>query len=266
MPCMPYPHSGNRRPNSNVPASRHQPVCVVQISGCEFSCIHEQLRERTMASADSKASSSASSKANLNPDNLVRRRAKHAGSWYSANGKCVYAKRPIVYKGRDVSALLHTKYLSSLFFIPLRAAHAAIYPGDRLAKQLQGWLDDVKIDLPPVRAMVCPYVLTIRCTLCNVLRSVVLKNTSLFSFSIQCRHAGYDYSGPTAAYAYKHITPQLLEQNKIKRIFIIGPSHHHFTRKCKLTQCQQYDTPVGNLRIDSPSNILIPCLSSLIVC
>ncbi|KAF8271477.1 memo-like protein-domain-containing protein [Lactarius quietus] len=34
-------------------------------------------------------------------------------------------------------------------------------------------------------------------------------------------HAGYSYSGPTAAWAYKSIST-----TGIKRVFILGPSHH----------------------------------------
>lgn len=34
------------------------------------------------------------------------------------------------------------------------------------------------------------------------------------------------YSGPTAAYAYHH----LLNLDRIKRVFILGPSHHFYLR------------------------------------
>ena len=33
-------------------------------------------------------------------------------------------------------------------------------------------------------------------------------------------HAGYSYSGPTAAIAYKALNPE-----RIKRVFVLGPSH-----------------------------------------
>ena len=36
-----------------------------------------------------------------------------------------------------------------------------------------------------------------------------------------CRHAGFSYSGPTAAYAYKQIDPSM-----VNKVFILGPSHH----------------------------------------
>ena len=41
-----------------------------------------------------------------------------------------------------------------------------------------GWLDDAKVTEPTARAIIAP-------------------------------HAGYSYSGPTAAWAYKHIAPKV---------------------------------------------------------
>jgi len=58
-------------------------------------------------------------------------------------------------------------------------------------------------------------------------------------------HAGYSYSGPAAAWAYK-----AWDISKAKRIFLLGPSHHHYLTKAALTQCTQYGTPLGNLTID----------------
>ncbi|KAK4054997.1 hypothetical protein OIO90_003338 [Microbotryomycetes sp. JL221] len=52
-------------------------------------------------------------------------------------------------------------------------------------------------------------------------------------------HAGYAYSGPTAAWAYGN------------RVFVLGPSHHVYLKGCALTQCQEYQTPLGNIPIDT---------------
>ena len=59
-------------------------------------------------------------------------------------------------------------------------------------------------------------------------------------------HAGYTYSGETAAWAYRQISPAT-----VKRIFILGPSHHVRLRKCALTICKKYQTPLYDLKIDS---------------
>ncbi|KAH8924949.1 UPF0103-domain-containing protein [Atractiella rhizophila] len=60
-------------------------------------------------------------------------------------------------------------------------------------------------------------------------------------------HAGYDYSGPTAAWAYA-----AFEVEKIKRIFILGPSHHVYIPGCALSACSSYATPIGDLPLDLP--------------
>ncbi|KAI9309135.1 MEMO1 protein [Cunninghamella echinulata] len=58
-------------------------------------------------------------------------------------------------------------------------------------------------------------------------------------------HAGYSYSGPTAAYAYKSINV-----SNIKRVFILGPSHHVYLDGCALSKYEAYDTPLGSLTLD----------------
>ncbi|KAK5109098.1 hypothetical protein LTR62_007555 [Meristemomyces frigidus] len=58
-------------------------------------------------------------------------------------------------------------------------------------------------------------------------------------------HAGYSYSGPAAAWAYKS-----WDVSKAKRVFLLGPSHHHYLSKAALTRCTQYATPLGNLKVD----------------
>jgi len=54
-------------------------------------------------------------------------------------------------------------------------------------------------------------------------------------------HAGYAYSGPAAAWAYKS-----LDLSKAKRIFILHPSHHYHLRTAALPTVQGYLTPLSN--------------------
>lgn len=35
-----------------------------------------------------------------------------------------------------------------------------------------------------------------------------------------------------------------------KRIFLLGPSHHHYLTKAALSKCTHYGTPLGNLTVD----------------
>lgn len=58
-------------------------------------------------------------------------------------------------------------------------------------------------------------------------------------------HAGYDYSGPTAAFSYVNINP--LNYN---RVFLLGPSHHIYVKACALPYSALYETPLGNIEVD----------------
>lgn len=60
-------------------------------------------------------------------------------------------------------------------------------------------------------------------------------------------HAGYIYSGFTANFAYR-----FLKQTKAKRIIVIGPSHHHYFQGISGSYYEKYETPCGELEIDSP--------------
>ncbi|CAK8569994.1 unnamed protein product [Lathyrus sativus] len=62
-------------------------------------------------------------------------------------------------------------------------------------------------------------------------------------------HAGYSYSGRAAAYAFGNIDP-----SNIKRVFLLGPSHHYYTPKCALSTATVYKTPIGDLPIDIEVN------------
>lgn len=60
-------------------------------------------------------------------------------------------------------------------------------------------------------------------------------------------HAGYIYSGFTANFSYR-----FLKQTKAKRLIIIGPSHHHYFQGISGSYYERYETPCGELEIDSP--------------
>ena len=83
-----------------------------------------------------------------------------------------------------------------------------------LEAQLTGWLADAEVSCGTARAVIAP-------------------------------HAGYSYSGPTAAYAYRHV-----QCDGIERVFVLGPSHGMYTPKCLLSKCKAYSTPLGSLTID----------------
>lgn len=103
------------------------------------------------------------------------------------------------------------------------ASHAGSWysdNGQQLASQLDHWLSKIpekdvlrgvdSLPLPGARAVISP-------------------------------HAGYAYSGPCAAWAYK-----CLDLSKAKRIFILHPSHHHHLSTAALPVVHAYETPLTN--------------------
>ena len=98
-----------------------------------------------------------------------------------------------------------------------RASHAnSWYSANsaHLDRDLSGWLSAADQISHPARAVICP-------------------------------HAGYSYSGSTAAYSFKQLDPAT-----VKTIFILGPSHHVRLSCCALTQCTTYQTPLGDLTVN----------------
>eukprot|EP01089_Gocevia_fonbrunei_P015927 TRINITY_DN4813_c0_g1_i1.p1 TRINITY_DN4813_c0_g1~~TRINITY_DN4813_c0_g1_i1.p1 ORF type:complete len:320 (-),score=44.43 TRINITY_DN4813_c0_g1_i1:66-1025(-) len=98
-----------------------------------------------------------------------------------------------------------------------RASHAGSWYSDetkKLDQQLGDWLNQITDYQKPARAIIVP-------------------------------HAGYSYSGNVAAFAYKQINPE-----GIKRVFVLGPSHHYSLSGCALSTQTTYETPLGNLPLD----------------
>ena len=61
-------------------------------------------------------------------------------------------------------------------------------------------------------------------------------------------HAGYQYSGPTAAHAYR-----LLESRskKIRRVVLLGPAHRVYLQGMALPSVNAFTTPLGDVPIDA---------------
>jgi len=58
-------------------------------------------------------------------------------------------------------------------------------------------------------------------------------------------HAGYPYSGPTAAYAYRQ-----LENRKFDTVVLLGPSHYDDFGACAISAKKYYATPLGAVELD----------------
>nr|CAG4644141.1 EOG090X09ZA [Lepidurus arcticus] len=99
-----------------------------------------------------------------------------------------------------------------------QATHAGSWYTDsakELSQQLEGWLTTPNVAHGPARAIIAP-------------------------------HAGYRYCGSCAGYAYRQINPAF-----IKRVFILGPSHHVRLSGCALSVAAKYKTPLYDLNIDT---------------
>jgi len=87
------------------------------------------------------------------------------------------------------------------------------------------------------------------------LANVEIDNTSKLddNAAVRCLvgpHAGYRYSGPTAAYAYKHLYSALCSEI-ITTILVLHPSHHVYLNGCALSGANKIETPIGDVKVAS---------------
>jgi len=60
-------------------------------------------------------------------------------------------------------------------------------------------------------------------------------------------HAGYIYSGATAATAYAGLAPW---RQAIQRVVLLGPTHRVAVAGLALPECEAFTTPLGDVRLD----------------
>lgn len=123
-----------------------------------------------------------------------------------------------------------------------KATHAGSWYTDdprELDECLTEWLSDVQPDNLLSPLSVCSD------SSCSSSSSESLALPISSNRAIIGPHAGYSYSGPAAAYAYRTI-----DTSAIKTVFILGPSHHVYLDGCAVSACSSYETPLGNLPIN----------------
>ena len=74
-------------------------------------------------------------------------------------------------------------------------------------------------------------------------------------------HAGYVYSGPIAATAYKYLIPL---KDKINRVVLLGPSHQVAFKGLAVPESDTFNTPLGNISIDREAIKLLSDLPQVI--
>ena len=97
------------------------------------------------------------------------------------------------------------------------AVAGTFYPGrpERLRAEVDRLLSEAKqADLPPIRALIAP-------------------------------HAGYRYSGPIAASAFRQL--QSLPQHSRRIVYLLGPAHYVFVSSIALAPVDCFRTPLGDV-------------------
>jgi AmmeMemoRadiSam system protein B/AmmeMemoRadiSam system protein A len=67
-----------------------------------------------------------------------------------------------------------------------------------------------------------------------------------YPIALLAPHAGYQYSGPTAAYAYAS-----LKGRSYARVFLLGPSHRDSFHGVALPEDTHFETPLGKVPLDT---------------
>ena len=75
-------------------------------------------------------------------------------------------------------------------------------------------------------------------------------------------HAGYIYSGLTAAHAYASLTPWA---DRIRHVLLLGPVHRVPVRGLALPGAAAFDTPLGRVPLDAPLCTALQALPQVVV-
>ena len=75
-------------------------------------------------------------------------------------------------------------------------------------------------------------------------------------------HAGYIYSGLTAAIAYANLLPV---RDRITRVILLGPAHRVYIKGIALSSATHFATPLGNIELDQEAVQLLKKLPQVIV-
>ena len=75
-------------------------------------------------------------------------------------------------------------------------------------------------------------------------------------------HAGYVYSGPTAALAWARAGAL---RGRVRRVVMLGPTHRVGVRALALPGCRAMDTPLGPVTVEVPPQIEALAVTGLVV-
>jgi AmmeMemoRadiSam system protein B len=84
-------------------------------------------------------------------------------------------------------------------------------------------------------------------TVDTLLDSVRVPDDDVLAPAYVVPHAGYRYSGPTAAHVYARLRAHAGE---VSRVIVIGPSHRVPVKGCAVSGAQRWRTPLGEVPVD----------------
>lgn len=159
---------------------------------------------------------------------------------FQAAWKCLLGKpyTPVAGTRIRVSVVKHWSAVSS-FIVHLDiscSGNDLSSLGPELSRQLEYWLHQADLIHGPARAIIAPWV--------------EKKNFFNKYFWMVFRHAGYQYCGACGGHAYRQVSPVV-----VRRVFILGPSHHVRLSGCALSTARKYKTPLYDLHVDSQGNL-----------
>ena len=77
-------------------------------------------------------------------------------------------------------------------------------------------------------------------------------------------HAGYQYSGPVAAWSYALLKAQVAKGRKVERVVVIAPSHYEAFGFASVYDGAAYSTPLGAVPVDRAFAARLAKMNSLI--
>lgn len=99
-------------------------------------------------------------------------------------------------------------------------------------------------------------------TISDIDRKIDLITKPVLPKAIVVPHAGYIYSGQTAAIAYSHLAAW---RNTIKRVILLGPVHRVPVRGLALPDTDAFATPLGEVELDKAAMASITGMKQVVV-
>ena len=117
----------------------------------------------------------------------------------------------------------------------------------RKAHHAGSWYED---DMNQLRSILQQFILDAHKP--NNSDATTTKSSTGVLRAMVCPHAGYSYSGPTAAYCYDVLLHEMCRPEcNITQIVVLHPSHHEYLRgQCAVSGATALATPLGDLAVD----------------